>query len=212
MNGPRSSGYRRGESGAALLLVLTCALLLAALGAGLVSLGNIEGLAAANMRAGEDVLHVAEAATDHALAVIGGASAEDVLSGARQSPVRAGSGTVLTAWGEQVDLVALTSALQARTDAEVAVGPNRPTWRLFSAGDEGAFVGDASDRPGAFAAVWVADDPADADDNPSADRNGVLLLRALALHPTGLRRGVRLAIRMTGTSVEVLSWRESPPP
>jgi hypothetical protein len=84
-------------------------------------------------------------------------------------------------WGGVIDLGAVTSRVQAGTDANPAPGdPSR--WRLYGAASLAALVPDARGHP-CFLAVWVADDPVDGDGDPTVDNNGVIVVRGAAFGP-----------------------------
>ena len=90
--------------------------------------------------------------------------------------------TPVLPWGGALDLRALTSRIQAGSDADAVPGdPAR--WRLYGASALVSVVPDAAGGNPCFLAVWVADDPVDGDGDPSADTNGVILVRAAAFGP-----------------------------
>jgi len=100
-------------------------------------------------------------------------------------------------WGAVLDVRVLTSQLQAETDAAGGVG-DPMVWRLFAYGPIGRLV-PAGPWTLHYLLVWVSDDGADGDANPSADTNGSILLHAEALGPAGLRG-----------AVEATVWRRPP--
>lgn len=90
--------------------------------------------------------------------------------------------TPVLPWGGALDLRAVTSRIQADTDADAVSGdPSR--WRLYGATSLVAVVPDAAGGNPCFLAVWVADDAVDGDGDPSADKNGVILVRGAAFGP-----------------------------
>jgi hypothetical protein len=59
----------------------------------------------------------------------------------------------------------------------------------------------------AYVVVWVADDTAERDGDPSRDANGVLLLHAQAFGPRGARKSVDATVmRPRPGSIAVSSW------
>jgi hypothetical protein len=54
-----------------------------------------------------------------------------------------------------------------------------------------------------YLAVWVADDPAETDNNPATDGNGTLTLHAEAIGPSGTRKVVEVTVaRTSSTEIE----------
>ena len=83
--------------------------------------------------------------------------------------------------GPALDLLALTADVQSAADT----GNGDPqVWRLFESGRLDRLVPGTSPGPW-YLAVWVADDWADGDGNPSVDVNGILAIRAVAFGPGG---------------------------
>jgi len=117
-------------------------------------------------------------------------------------------------WGAPLDVRALTTQLQAETDAAGGVG-DPIAWRLFAYGPIGRLV-----APGAwtryYLLVWVSDDRADGDGNPSADTNGSIVVHAEALGADGERAIVETTVQRTTPSaggpdlVRVLTVRPKP--
>lgn len=117
-------------------------------------------------------------------------------------------------WGGTLDLRALTSQLQAETDAAGVPG-DAMAWRLFAYAPLSRLVpGPASSR--LYLVVWVSDDRADGDHDPSADTNGSIVIHAEALGSDGLRTAVEATIqRVPGSGggpdvVRLLSVRPRP--
>jgi hypothetical protein len=54
-----------------------------------------------------------------------------------------------------------------------------------------------------YVAVWVADDPAETDNDPTADTNGTLTLHAEAYGPGGTHKVIEVTVaRTSGTEIE----------
>lgn len=199
---------RSEDSGAALLLALLATLLFAALGGGLVALGDTEATLAQTHRVAAELAYAAEAAVERSLAEMRAATSwTDVLTGAVRSPLFAPTPQPIAAWGATVDLPLLTAELQAESDAVGAWGMNRPSWRVFAAGSFDAAAGGAMAVPSCYLVVWVADDPSEVDNNPQADTNDVVQVRGLALYGLGLRRTVQVTVRRTAGVTRILAWR-----
>ena len=54
-----------------------------------------------------------------------------------------------------------------------------------------------------YVAVWIADDPAETDDDPLADTNGTMSLHAEAYGPSGTHKVIEVTVaRTSGTEIE----------
>jgi hypothetical protein len=96
------------------------------------------------------------------------------LAPATMTPVRP--------WGGVMDLRGVSLRIQAGTDADALPGdPAR--WRLYGAASLASVVPADAGGNSSFLAVWVADDAVDGDGDPSADKNGVILVRGAAFGP-----------------------------
>lgn len=93
-------------------------------------------------------------------------------------------------WGGALDLRAVTARIQAATDGDTVPA----AWRLYGAASLVSVVPDAARGSPCFLAVWVADDQADGDGDPSADNNGVILVRGAAFGPGEGEAFVTLAV------------------
>ena len=196
------------DTGAALLLALLATLMLAALGGGLIALGDTEANLAHNHRASAELLYAADAAVERALTEIRAAATfTDVLTGSVRSPLFAATPLPMAPWGVTVDLPALTTEVQTESDAAGVWGMNNPAWRVFAAGPFDAAAGGVTGVPHAYLVVWVADDPSEVDNNPAGDTNDVVLVRGLALNALGMRVSVRVTARRVGGAMRVLAWR-----
>lgn len=189
------------------LVALAATVLLNAIGLGLLSLANTEAVIASNYRQANQLLYAAEAAADCALADLGGpASWTSVLSGTSTSSFRDTTLTPVLASGERIDLMAMTSALQSASDAAARRGANNPRWRLFVYEPLSRIVRSA--HAADYVVAWVADDAAEADDDPLTDGNDIVTIRAQALGPQGLQRAVEVTVVKEAIGVSLLSWRE----
>jgi hypothetical protein len=202
------------EAGTALLTALMVTALLTTIGGVLAFMIVSETMISVNYRSACETLYAADAGIERAMA--------DLRTMGDWSPVLAGAATSgfndgTTAPRGMVDLEQRTTALQAESDARfggVAANPNSPVWRLFAHAELTRVV--PPDRPALpYVAVWVADDPADADGNPARDANGVLMLRAEAFGATGARRIVESTVGRLGrgtaeprATIQPISWRQ----
>ena len=188
----------RDDRGSALIVVLLATVLLTSLGVGLVMLSNTEGAIAANFRAGNETLYTADAAVERVVQdLLMVPRWNEVLTGAVKSAFIDNSLTPTTPSGERLNLTLLTADLQAETTVSDPWGANNPQWRLFAYGPMSDMLGTVSLESATYIAVWVADDPAETDDDPTADVNGVLTVMAQAFGPHGTRRAVEVTLAKT---------------
>ena len=113
--------------------------------------------------------------------------------------------------GPPIDLRQLTVDVAAAADTG---GGEPQVWRLYEFGSLPQLVPDGSGAP-LYVAAWVADDAADGDGDPLADRNGILAVRGLALGWGDTRAVTAVSIRKTGPPagpdvVRILSIRPQP--
>jgi hypothetical protein len=195
------------DRGAALLIALIATLVVAAIGLGLVTMTNLEAAIAANHRDASRALHAADAAASRVCAELGAASSWNmVLSGAVQSVFTDATLTPTLADGRQLDLNAMTLALQVQSDARFKRGADNPQWRLFLFSPF-ARVARSPDSP-EYVAAWVADDASESDGDPFNDGNGLVALRAVAAAPGGTLRIVEATVRRQPFGASIVAWRE----
>jgi len=198
------------EDGIALIIALMAMMLLTALAAGLVMVTNTESKISANYRNGQEALYAADGGAERVVEELlliprwndilsGGVQSafiDGASTGAKEIP---GGGTVTLCCGAN----SITGQLQADTDAVSNWGANNPQWRLFAWGPLGDMLpNNAIDSP-MYVAVWIADDPAETDNNPIADANGTLNLHAEAYGPNGTRKVIEVTVaRTSSTEIE----------
>jgi hypothetical protein len=140
------------------------------------------------------------------------ASWSAVLDGSEQAaPLGPTLVTLPADLSRRVDLGVETAAWQLRSDRDARWAANNPRWRLAFSGRLTDLLGLSALLSTAYVAAWVADDPADADGDPSRDTNDRLLVHAVAYGPGRGRREVDAAIERHpawGTRVRVLWLRE----
>jgi hypothetical protein len=203
----------RQDAGAAFLMALAVTVCLSMIAAGLALLVNLETATTGYERAALAVLHAAESGAERAIGELANvADWSGPLSGGAVATFSSGAAAPVV-FGRPRPVAALTAGVQAASDAGAAWGLNNPVWRLFGH----ASLDDVAGRPpvasSPYVLVWVADDPAEMDDDPGADTNGVVLLQATALGAAGGRRTVEITISKAGPgvgpgSVRVVQWRE----
>jgi hypothetical protein len=192
---------RAGEEGSALIIALVSTVLLTSLGLGLVMLTDTEGAIASNYRAGNESLYAADAAVERVMQdVLLVPRWNDILSGAVKSSFVDGTLTPTLPSGWPADLTAMTNELQSQSDATAPWAANNPVWRLFAYGPMADLLGTGTVQSGAYLAVWVADDPAETDDNPAVDSNGVLTVYGQAIGQSGTIRAVEVTLAKTDTT------------
>ena len=96
--------------------------------------------------------------------------------------------------GAPVDLVAETTALQAATAGARGPADAPQAWRLYLSGPLARAASSAGAGPW-YLAVWIADDKADIDGDPSVDSNGLLSVHATAFGPADASVGIDLTLR-----------------
>ena len=88
-------------------------------------------------------------------------------------------------------------------------GPNNPRWQLYAYGRLQDIIQTNTINSNLYVIVWMADDPADNDDNPLLDGGttnganpgtGVLSMLAYAYGPTGVRRVIETTVARTDTT------------
>ena len=203
----------RNERGAAVIVALLVMVLLATIGAALVTLTTTESLIAASHRHGAEAASGAEAALEravHDLSLIPDWSA--ALTAEPANVVASFSETSAVASmpdGRTVAVATLTAERQR--DGDVRAGPavfgvDAPRWRLFAHAAASRMFGPGPDPP-LYVLVWIADDGWDGDGAPDRDANGSVVLHAEAFGARGARRAVEAAVRRSvDGAVEVRSW------
>jgi hypothetical protein len=190
-----------GEQGSALIIALVGTVLLTSLGLGLIMLSDTETAISNNFRSGNETLYAADAAVERVVQdLLLVPRWNDALTGAVRSSFVDSSLTPTAPFGGQLDLTAMTVEMQAQSDATAPWGANNPQWRLFAYGPLSNMLGDGSIQSNTYIAVWISDDPAETDDNPSADANGVVTVLAQALGPSGTQRAVEVTLAKTDST------------
>lgn len=198
------------ETGTALILALMSVMLLTALAAAVVMVSSTETKIASNYSSAQETLYAADAAVERVL--------QDLLMVPRWNDILAGTATsafvdgskdaakVLEAGGQITLCCASASAtgqLQADTDTANMWGANNPQWRLFAWGPLKSMLQSGQIDSAMYVAVWVADDPAETDDDPLTDVNGTLTLHAEAYGPDGARKVLEVTVaRTSSTEIE----------
>lgn len=208
MNGPVNDGA--GQEGAVLMLALVMAGLLAALSISLLMVADTERRAAANASGSLVALAAADAAIERALVDLRRtASWTPLVNGSQSSGFTDRARRVALPFGGQLDLDAATADLQADATSAATFGSDTPRWQLFSWGPLARMGAPGAVDSLQYVAVWIADDPGDADGDPLADANGQVTLHAEARGPGGARRVVEASVAQANPgAVRLISWRE----
>jgi len=222
------------ERGVALIIALLAMMLMTALGMALMLVSETETLIGANYRDSVEGSYVADAGIERVM--------QDVLSIpdwntilASPDNVRAGvtSGfiddtvTPTLADGRTISLISATNMINCNktttcsdtdmdaNDGERQWNKNNPRFRLFAWGPINDLNPTATLNSPFYVAVWIADDGAENDDNPSIDGNppsaawpdmdknagaGVLTLRAEAFGPNGAHRVIETTVARTDST------------
>jgi hypothetical protein len=202
--------------GAALLIVLLTAALLAAIAAALVAISTTETLISASHRHAQEASYGADAALERSLHDL--ATLPDwtvvlaVPPGNVQSTFLDGALSPRLPDGRRLDLQRLTIERQRTSDTRD--GPDRfgadsPQWRLFAHSSLSELLSPGEIHLPLYSVVWIADDGADGDGNPSADSNSRVILHAAGFGARGARRAVEAeVVRSDAGEVRVVAWRE----
>jgi len=219
----RSVASRLGdEQGVALIVALLSMLLLTALGMALSLTTTTEHRISSNYRDGVETLYAADAAIERVM--------QDVLTVPDWN--RIVDGTVTSSFvdgapgartlpdGSQLNLLEATAMARCgKTSCSAADmdkytderpwGPNNPRWQLYAYGRLQDIIQTNTINSNLYVIVWMADDPADNDDNPLLDGGttnganpgtGVLSMLAYAYGPTGVRRVIETTVARTDTT------------
>jgi hypothetical protein len=191
--------HARDDRGSAIVIALVATVMLTSLGLGVLLLSNTEGSIASNYRAGNETLYAADAAVERVVQdLLLVPRWNDILTGTVQSSFVDSSTTPTLPSNVPINLTSMTAEIQAQSDATSPWAANNPVWRLFAYGPMNDLLGNAAIiQSQSYLAVWIADDPADGDNNPAADSNGVLTLLAQAIGHSGTIRAVEVTVAKT---------------
>jgi Tfp pilus assembly protein PilX len=206
----------RDERGVALVVALLSMLLLSALGIGLMMTTTAESMIATNYRDSGEALYAADAGIERVI--------QDLLTvpdwnrlleenNARTSFTDgADPGDRTLPDGSTISLVSATNMLNCRKTANCTVAEmnawtterpwstNNPRWRLVGYSPIADIIETGTVLSQMYVAVWIADDQAEVDNDPTKDTNGVLLMRAVALGPGGAASTVEITLGRTDTT------------
>ena len=218
-----SDMHRSGrERGAALVVALMATMLLSALGLALILTTTTESKITGNYTHTQEAMYAADAAIERTVQdVLTIPDWNDMLSGAQRSAFVDGapSGTRTLPNGAVMDLGEATNMINCGklttcsvTDMNTSTtdrpwGLRNPRYQLFAYGPSNAFIETGTLNSPFYVVVWVADDPADSDDDPTTDGNnvlntgsGVILLRAEAWGGRGAHKIIEVTLTRTDST------------
>jgi hypothetical protein len=209
-------GRAPAEAGIALLHVVILMTMVMAVAGGAAVLARMEVLVSRYHRDEREAAYAAQAILAVAIQDLDRApSWSDVLAGGRQAtfadgPASAprqipGGGTIVVCCGPGT----LTDRVQAESGLP---------WRPFAWHSLAGLLALPRAAP-YYLIAWVVDDPGDDDGDAAADSNGRIIVRAEAVTPLGVRRGVEATLQRAppdpadGTvapGLQMLTWRVIP--
>lgn len=195
------------QQGAALVMTLLVIACLAGLGMGLVAASSADVQIAANTRAASATSLAADSAVEAVIAELGTVASWSTWLSGTTSQFHDTTHRPLTPSQTVLDLDQVTTDLQAEIAAAFALGANTPRWRLCAWGALSTLAGLPPSSTGAYVAVWIADDPADADGSSATDANGIVLLHGEAFGYGATRRAVDVELQRASVGARILSWR-----
>jgi len=185
----------------AVLSALFATVLLLGLGASIVLLGTTEAILASHDRTARQLREASIAAAHLAVLDLRAQTHWSVVLAPGLAPLSAAPGratdvtvTPPAPWGgAALDLRQLTADVEAAADTVIG---DAQVWRLYEYASLSQLAGGDAAGP-CYVAVWVADDIADGDGDPSIDSNGILAVRAVAYGPGNARATTAVSIRKT---------------
>jgi hypothetical protein len=212
---PHIPDPRRDERGVALVVALLSMLLLSALGLGLMMTTMSETMIATNYRDGGEAMYSADAGIERVM--------QDVLTVPDWDRFLAG--TIRTSFtdgaepgeralpdGSKLNLLSATNMMNCAKVATCSVADmntwtaerpfstNNPRWQLIAYAPLADVIETGTVLSPMYIAVWVADDQAETDNDPTKDANGVLLMRSQAFGPGGVSSVVEITLGRTDTT------------
>jgi hypothetical protein len=210
----------RNERGISLIIALMSTLLLTALGVGLVMVSLTETMISANFRDGGEAVYAADAGVERVMQdLLTVADWNRILQGTLQSSFIDGapSGTRTLSDGRTLDLSAATNMMncaktttcsEADMDAWTLERPHEadnPRWQLYAYSPLSEIIDTGTVVSPMYVAVWIADDPAETDGDPTTDAatgngSGILMMRAKAYGPNGSEAAIEVTLARTDTT------------
>jgi hypothetical protein len=212
----QASSRESSERGAAVVIAVLIAFLLAAIGIALVTLTSTETLIAASFAQSQEASYGAEAGLDRALHDL--ATIPDWSLVLAPPPGNIASsfidGTMFPRApdGRSLNLGRLTANRQRDSDARAGpdvFGANAPSWRLYAHAPLETVLPPPRFSLPVYIIVWVADDGYDGDGDATRDSNQSILIRAEAFGSSGAHRAFEArVVRVAEGAVRLLAWHE----
>lgn len=209
----------RNERGISLLIALMSTLLLTALGMGLVLVTMTESMISANFRDGGEAMYAADAGVERVMQdLLTVPDWNRILSGSLQSSFIDGapSGTRTLPDGSTIDLSAATNMMNCGKVSTCSIDDmnawslerpyktNNARWQLYAYSPLSDIIDTGTIVSPMYVAVWIADDPAETDGDPTTDGGGpgagILMIRAQAFGPSGSRSTIEVTVARTDTT------------
>ena len=210
----------RNERGIALIVALMSMMLLTALGLGLVMTTMSETMIAGNYRDSSEALYAADAGVERVMQdLLTVPDWNRILQGVAKSSFVDGPspGVRTLPDGSTIDLLAATNMLncnKATTCSEAEMnawsmerpyGPNNTRWQLYAYSPLADIIETGTVLSPMYVAVWIGDDPAETDNDPTTDGGtalgrGVLMMRAESYGPQGTRSTIEVTLARTDTT------------
>jgi hypothetical protein len=193
----------RDERGAALVMALISLLLLTALGLALVMTTSTETMIAYNFSGGQEALYAADAGIERTMqdvltvpdwnTILAGLTTSAFVDGSPSGahPMPGGGTLNLTEAVNMANCGKVTTCSAAEMDTSTAErpwGPNNPRWQMYAYAPLNDIVPTSTVNSPFYVIVMIADDPAEIDNDPLMDSNGVLTLRAEAFGPGNVHK------------------------
>ena len=202
------------ERGVALIIALMSTLLLTALGVGLLMTTTTETMISNNFRDSGEAMYAADAGIERVMQdLLTVPDWNRILAGQVQSAFVDGApiGPRTLPDGTTIDLGIATNMLNCNKtacneadinawSAERPWGAKNPRWQLFAYAPLQEIIETGTVLSSMYVAVWIGDDPGDADTIPTNDDNGTLMMRAQAFGPGGATSSIEVTLGRTDTT------------
>jgi hypothetical protein len=202
------------ERGVALIVALMSMLLLTALGVGLIMTTTTETMISNNFRDSGEAMYAADAGIERVMQdlltvpdwnrILAGQVQSAFVDGAPMGPRTLPDGTTIDL-GIATNMLNCNKTACSEADmnawsAERPWGTKNPRWQLFAYAPLQEIIETGTVLSSMYVAVWVGDDPGDADAIPTNDDNGVLMMRAHAFGPGGATSSIEVTLGRTDTT------------
>jgi hypothetical protein len=206
------SGRWCDERGIALIVALLALLLLTALGLSLVLTTSTETTISGNFATGRETFYAADAGVERAVQeLLAVRDWNTILAGTTTAAFNDGSpggdrtlpGGGTLNLGQVLNMANCGKSTTCSTaDMDTVTidrpwGANNPRWQLYAYGDMNRMIPTGTINSPFYVVVMAADDPADPDNDPTRDANGILALRAEAFGPGNSHKTIMATVART---------------